>query len=507
MQLEGGYELREILEAEESVASFRVRVLGDYTQKAFAKFFTASADASHEQVAIWDTVRGLRDKNLSAPLGAGVVHVANVPVEYAVIPAPDETLAGVLRERPLTPEEARELMCSMVSGLETLHANGFAHGRVSPEEVLAVGDSIQLSTEAIRPLNALPLVSAGVGKYLAPESIEQNVTAAADVWCLGATLFETLKARAYSPDVDIHAEGLPQAFVRVLACCLEKDPAARSTLAQVRDLYSGKAVPAPQPTVIPPPAKPIAVLAADSAIPAVVPEQNGHPHAAAEPVSESHALREDVPPARPAVNDVLPAVDAGTQPHPSPEPIVAPPNFSSTPLVYRRVQREDETAAASDSVFSRKAWMYGIGAAVVLLAVLLIARGRHDTKQPTVTKNAPAASSAAKPTSAWPTRTLSPDTPAAKQPSAAAAQPTAGNGQVWHVVLYTYGRQQDAEKRAATINQKHSALNAQVFSPAGSGRYLVTAGGGMTRDEAQKERRAALRAGMPHDSYIQNYNR
>jgi hypothetical protein len=74
------------------------------------------------------------------------------------------------------------------------------------------------------------------------------------------------------------------------------------------------------------------------------------------------------------------------------------------------------------------------------------------------------------------------------------------------VVAYTFNAQGDAEKKAHSINSKHPALKAEVFSPnANTGPYLVIVGGQMSREKAAAERRTALRAGLPRDTYVQNY--
>ena len=56
------------------------------------------------------------------------------------------------------------------------------------------------------------------------------------------------------------------------------------------------------------------------------------------------------------------------------------------------------------------------------------------------------------------------------------------------------------------INEKHSNLGAEVFSPK-SGDYLVTVGGPMDHDQAIKMLDRARRAGLPEDSYVQNFTR
>jgi hypothetical protein len=82
------------------------------------------------------------------------------------------------------------------------------------------------------------------------------------------------------------------------------------------------------------------------------------------------------------------------------------------------------------------------------------------------------------------------------------------HGSIWRVILYTYAREADAQNKAEALNQKHDGLGAEVFSPSrNGGPYLVVAGGKMTRDEAVQTRRTVLRmGGMPHDTYIENFD-
>ena len=113
------------------------------------------------------------------------------------------------------------------------------------------------------------------------------------------------------------------------------------------------------------------------------------------------------------------------------------------------------------------------------------------------------------------TKVLRPDGTATKAgaPSPVAAPPvasksfgTSSHGDVWHVILYTYARREDAQRMAQTLNKRHPDLRAEVFSrEEGQGPYLVTAGSGMTRPEANEARRNAVGAGLPRDSYIQNF--
>ncbi len=78
---------------------------------------------------------------------------------------------------------------------------------------------------------------------------------------------------------------------------------------------------------------------------------------------------------------------------------------------------------------------------------------------------------------------------------------------MWHVIVYTYDLQDKAQRKADELAQQHPDLHPQVFSPTGSRPFLVTLGGGMTRDEAFALRNKARSEGMPRDIYAQNWSK
>jgi hypothetical protein len=85
------------------------------------------------------------------------------------------------------------------------------------------------------------------------------------------------------------------------------------------------------------------------------------------------------------------------------------------------------------------------------------------------------------------------------------AQSTGGHGQ-WRVIAYTYRHEQQANKKAATISQRHPELHADVFRPNEASPYLVTVGGTMDRDEALTLAKKVRHEGLPRDTYAQNYS-
>ena len=75
----------------------------------------------------------------------------------------------------------------------------------------------------------------------------------------------------------------------------------------------------------------------------------------------------------------------------------------------------------------------------------------------------------------------------------------------WRVVAYTYNHENQAQEKAASIAKQHSSLRPEVFAPRGHAPYLVTVGGPMSHDEALAFRRKVRGAGLPRDTYAQNF--
>ena len=260
-------------------------------------------------------------------LGCGLSLAGGCGVVYIVLPIPDEKLSGVLVERPLTEGEATEVVRNIASALGHLHACGLAHGSIAPETVLAIGNSIQVSVESVRRQGADLLVSPPQARYLAPESVGANITTAADIWCLGATLFEALSQRRYDALSQNRVKSLP--FSWLLQKCLEENPDVRCNLNEALSIFARgpKAAPPPPKPVVPEP-----VVAPPPVAPEPIPEAAAETAAAAEPVAPATE-----PPVRPTIRQ-MPTMAKPPDPV-KPAPDVAPP--------AEPISEEEKPAAAS----------------------------------------------------------------------------------------------------------------------------------------------------------------
>ncbi|MDI1446448.1 serine/threonine-protein kinase [Polyangium sp. 6x1] len=191
-----------------------------------------------------------------------------------------ETLAERLRPRePLPVAEALSIAIEVCRGLEAIHAHGIVHRDVKPENIFladvrgegrvpklldfgcssrAMGARALPNTfvpaplrpsEANEPAHGGTPPGLGTPQYMSPEqaSDEEDVDERADLWALGAVLYEALAGRAAfdGTDVDVVIDAVlteepgplpgwvPEGARRIVAKCLEKDrrrrhPDARS---------------------------------------------------------------------------------------------------------------------------------------------------------------------------------------------------------------------------------------------------------------------------------------
>jgi serine/threonine protein kinase len=195
----------------------------------------AAESREHEAVTVLIVGSGLRYEptdldhpNLLRVLATGRTEVEGEWLAFAVTEPIDETLADVLAERSLTPDETRDMLGEVLNALGWLHSQGIAHGKVNPRNITAVGNTIKLSGAIRRPDQG------HVGTPYDPPEFE--TTAAGDVWCLGMTMFEALMQRLPSDAADLAA--LPAPFRHIAENALVSDPSGRWSVAQVSGYLS-----------------------------------------------------------------------------------------------------------------------------------------------------------------------------------------------------------------------------------------------------------------------------
>jgi serine/threonine-protein kinase len=153
--------------------------------------------------------RFLREARLAARLShPNIVAVYDVGEEdgrpYIVMEYVEgETVADLLRGRGrLEPGTAVALTLQVCAGLETAHEAGLVHRDVKPQNLLVTpSGAVKIADFGIaRSVDGTRLTQAGTvlgtAAYLAPEQAAgETVTAAADLYALGAVLYELLSGR------------------------------------------------------------------------------------------------------------------------------------------------------------------------------------------------------------------------------------------------------------------------------------------------------------------------
>jgi hypothetical protein len=371
-------------------------------------------------------------------IGAG--RLEDESLVYALMEPFDQTLAEVLRDRPLTPDETREVTESLLSALETVEAAGLYHGHVDASGVLGVGDNIKLRSDCLAQRH---------GQSDAP--------------ALAALIYNALTGRRFSSERD--ALQLPAPF----ATLVRAGAGSNASLAAMRRVLSAPAVTNAGATS-PSPAAPVS--------------------AAAAPVTGRSAQRSAAPktavPSSPRRRD-------DTEPRPRKRPSVA-------------------IAAVVLMAIALVVFWYATKRPVAHTPISGEAPSSPSSSQPAPAGASPSATpagDAAATMGAPETVKPSPATGTRPAPAKTPAESTSAGAErsVWHVVAYTYTREDAAQHMAAELAAQYPKLEPQVFSPTGHAPFLVTLGGGMNRQEAFARRDAARAAGMPSDTYAQNFRK
>jgi hypothetical protein len=296
------------------------------------------------------------------------------------------------------------------------------------------------------------IVAVGDQIKLSTDSLREADTSSAyreDVRLLGALWQQALMpASAKSTEIAAHTA--------------DPDPEARWTLAEISAALEGVCREAPPLPTGPPPAPPLTVSSPVVSSPIVSSPIAAPPISAAPASVQADVVRDDAP---------------------------------AAPQSHRRTPER-----TTSSGFPK--WII-IGAAGVVFLILGLhwLRPADDPTQSQVTSvSLPVETAVPAPLA----KTAAPKPPVQTppKPSPAASQ------EIWRVIAFTYRTREAAAKKVQQLNEYHPGINAAVFLPNDNrGYYLVSLGGRMTREEAERLQRSARGKGLPRDLYVQNYSR
>ena len=225
----GRFPLLQYLGGGERSAVFATATGGQTIPKAAIKLVQAEPDDATSQLARWESAGLLSHPNLVRLFETGRCQLGGVELIYVVMERADEELSQVLPQRALSAAEALDVLEPALDALAYVHAQGLVHGRVRPSNLLAVGETLKLSSDRLCPAGEPRQQPEGPDVYDAPDTDGAGITPAADVWSLGVTLVEALTQRPATLPPK-----LPAPFGDIARGCLERDPGRRWTVAQIQ---------------------------------------------------------------------------------------------------------------------------------------------------------------------------------------------------------------------------------------------------------------------------------
>jgi len=209
------------------------------------KLVPTSRELAESQLPRWKRAAGLAHPHLLRLLDCGGCQLDGLPYLYIVMEYADQTLTQLLLHRAMTDDEAREMLSPILDGIAFLHGRNLVHGQLKPANVLVVGDQLKLASDTVRRVGEGPISISAPTVYDSPESRKGSHSTAADIWALGASLFEALARR---PPADVSEPGvavvLPSdfspAFRDVVTRCLRPSPHDRPTVTELQAWAGGR---------------------------------------------------------------------------------------------------------------------------------------------------------------------------------------------------------------------------------------------------------------------------
>jgi serine/threonine protein kinase len=214
------FQLQQLVSENGNGACFLARVAGRPEPRGWLWLSIVSGDGDDAQFEHWRIATGLNHPNLLQVWETGRGHRGDTEFAYLLTEPADESLAAVLRERPLNQLEALAALLAAAKALSYVHARQLVHGDVEPASIFAVGDRVKLSSAPIAP----------------------SMSTVADLRALAETVHEMFtQTRETDPE---HLSAIPQPFRDVIRGCSAADQRELWTAARIVTVLDGPAEPA-----------------------------------------------------------------------------------------------------------------------------------------------------------------------------------------------------------------------------------------------------------------------
>jgi TonB family protein len=231
------YRLRQFLGGSDHSAVF----LAEFDQpprKAALKFVEANSATAQLQLSRWERAAKLSHQHLIRLIQGGRCQLGRVSMLYVATEFAEDNLGQILPNRPLTQAETEYMLRSVLEVLAYLHAQGLVHSRLKPGNIMAVGDTMKVSSDGICAVGDKRLGHVPPTVYDPPEAATAGFSPAGDVWSLGVALVEAVTQRPSAGESIRQADPtlpdtVPAAFLEIARQCLRLDPQRRWTVSDI----------------------------------------------------------------------------------------------------------------------------------------------------------------------------------------------------------------------------------------------------------------------------------
>ncbi len=241
--VDGRFPLLECLGGSGTSVVFRTELQGPPAKRAAIRLVPVDGEDPQPLMSEWAAAASLSHAHLMKIFLSGQGEVDGIRLLYVVTEYAEENLAQIIPERPLSPDEAREMLPPVVDALSYLHGHGMVFGHLKPSNIMVVDNLLKLPLDSIGG-GAGAKIQVEPGIHDAPEAADGASSPASDVWSLGVTMVEALTQhpplweRSTSPDPVVPAS-VPQPFADIVRQCLRIDPGDRATLRAIRTRLEG----------------------------------------------------------------------------------------------------------------------------------------------------------------------------------------------------------------------------------------------------------------------------
>ncbi|MEK6399002.1 MAG: hypothetical protein V4734_13010, partial [Terriglobus sp.] len=170
-----------------------------------------------ELVGRWHKIAAVTHPHLQAIQHSGQITYDGVPLACCLLEPIDASLADVLRDRPLTLDETKEVAEAVAGALAALHAADLIHEHVDASNVYAHDESVKLRSDCVRECT---------GDFEADTPQAREALRKHDVRDLGLLLLRCLALEWQGPSV----MKLPRPMDRVIPGALDGKLTAQCVL-------------------------------------------------------------------------------------------------------------------------------------------------------------------------------------------------------------------------------------------------------------------------------------